>query len=280
MANETMAAYWADEAGPEWVANQEVFDHLLEPFGRAALDGLGLQTGESVLDVGCGFGTTAIEAAEIVGSSGRVVGIDISPAMVERATVRAAMRGLDNVGFLVADAQVHRFTRPVDTVVSRFGVMFFDDPVAAFANLHSVVRPGGRLSFVCWQSPDQNPWITAPVRAWAPYLPEPPAPIRADAPGPFAFADGDRVSAILAAAGWDDITVAAEHDDARMGGGRGVEGALEQALATSTGRALRGSLPPDRLDAAMDDLRALFAERLVEGDVVFPAAAWLVTARR
>ena len=275
-----MAAYWADDAGPEWVANQEVFDHLLEPFGRAALAGLGLQPGESVLDVGCGFGTTAIEAAELVGPSGRVVGVDIAPTMVERAAARAASRRLDNVTFLVADAQVHRFARPVDTVVSRFGVMFFDDPVAAFANLHSVVRPGGRLSFVCWQSPDVNPWITAPVRAWAPYLPEPPSPIPPDAPGPFAFADASRVSTILTSAGWDDVAVVAELDDARMGGGRGVEGALDQALATSTGRALRGALPPDRLHDAMDDLRALFAERLVGGDVVFPAAAWLVTARR
>lgn len=280
MANETMAAYWADEAGPEWVANQEVFDHLLEPFGRAALAGLGLQPGESVLDVGCGFGTTSIEAAEIVGAGGRVVGVDIAPAMVERAALRAEMRGLDAVSFLVADAQVHRFTRPVDTIVSRFGVMFFDDPVAAFANLHSVVRPGGRLSFVCWQSPEVNPWITAPVRAWAPYLPEPPTPLAPGAPGPFAFADDARVTSILSTAGWHDVALTPVSDDARMGGGRGVDGALAQALATSTGRTLRSALPPERLDAAMDDLRALFAERLVGQDVVFPAAAWLVTARR
>jgi hypothetical protein len=133
---------------------------------------------------------------------------------------------------------------------------------------------------VCWQSPEANPWITAPVRAWAPYLPDTPTPVRPGAPGPFAFADDVRVASILATSGWQDVALAPVSDDARMGGGRGVEGALDQALATSTGRTLRSALPPDRLDAAMDDLRALFAERLVDGDVVFPAAAWLVTARR
>lgn len=280
MPNEKMAAYWTSDAGPEWVDHEAEFDHLLEPFGRAALDALALRPGESVLDVGCGFGTTVIEAAELVGPTGRVVGIDVSPVMIERAELRAQMRMLDTASFLVADAQVHHFERPVDTIVSRFGVMFFDDPVAAFSNLHSVVRPGGRMAFVCWQSMADNPWISVSAVSWAPFLPEPPAPLLPGAPGPFAFADPDRVRSILADSGWTAVEVAPFLTDARLGGGRGLEGAVDQSLATSTGRALRAALPADRFDQAVDALRDSLRAHLVDGEVILPAAAWVVTARR
>ena len=280
MPNEQMAAYWSEQAGPEWVANEDVFDHMLEPFGRAVLDALALTAGESVLDVGCGFGTTAREAAALVGPSGRVVGIDVSPPMIDLARARAAELGAGNVSFVVADAQVHRFDRPVDTIVSRFGVMFFDDPVAAFAHLHSVVRPGGRLAFVCWQEQDRNPWISAPARAWQRHLPETFTPPPPEAPGPFAFASRERVERILSAAGWTDVSVGALETEARMGAGRGIEGAVQQVMATSTGRMLRDSLSAEVMDQAMADLRSLLTEHLRDGEVVFPAAAWVATARR
>lgn len=278
--NDAMVAYWTEQAGPEWVENEEVFDHMLEPFGRVALEALALIEGESVLDVGCGFGSTSIAAARLVGPGGRVVGVDVSPVMIERAVERVGELGLANVAFEVADAQVHRFTRPIDTVVSRFGVMFFADPVAAFANLHAVVRPGGRLSFVCWQQPDRNPWVLAPLEAWRPFLAEPPAPPAVGVPGPFGFADADTVRDVLTRSGWRDVAIGDHRDVARLGGARGVEGALEQMLATTTGRALRDQLSPDRYLAALDALRSLLARHLRGDEVEFPAAAWSVTARR
>lgn len=278
--NDEMVAYWAERAGPEWVANEDVFDHELEPFGRAVLDALALQPGESVLDIGCGFGSTSIDAARAVGEHGRVVGVDVSPAMVQRAEERVRELGLRNVSFVLGDAQVHRFDRPVDTVVSRFGVMFFADPVAAFANIHAVVRPGGRLAFVCWQAPSVNPWFLAPLEAWTPFLPSAPAAPSIGVPGPFGFADDDRIRDVLSQSGWSDVSVTSLPHDVRLGGRRGVEGAVQQMLASSAGRSLRDQLPPDRFGEAMDALRNVLQSHLVGDDVVFPGAVWIVTAVR
>lgn len=279
-ANEAMAAYWTDQAGPEWVRNEQFFDHMLEPFGLAVLDALHPTPGESVLDVGCGYGTTSIAAARRVGRGGRVVGIDISPPMIERARERVRALAFDQVSFVVGDAQTHQLDRPVDTVVSRFGVMFFSDPTAAFANLHAVVRPGGRLAVVCWREPSLNPWMLAPIDAWRPYLADAPPPPVVGAPGPFGFADDARVAEVLDRAGWRNVQIVEHRGEARLGAGRGVEGALEQTMASSTARALRDQLEPGRRDAALADLRAALAAHVQGDDVVYPASAWIVTAER
>src|SRR5262249_6517301 len=148
---------------------------------------------ERVLDVGCGTGQTSIELARRAGPGGAVTGIDISAPMLARARARAADAGARTVTFLDADAQTHRFDpASLDVCFSRFGIMFFAAPDAAFANLRSALRPAGRLAFVCWQSMRDNPWMLVPLMAAAAHitLPPPPAP---DAPGPFSFADADRV---------------------------------------------------------------------------------------
>lgn len=278
--NEAMATYWAEQAGPEWVRNEQFFDHMLEPFGVAVLDALRLSPGESVLDVGCGYGTTSIDAAHRVGGTGRVLGIDISPPMIERARQRVRDLALEQASFVVGDAQTHQFDRPVDTVVSRFGVMFFDDPVAAFANLHAIVRPGGRLAVVCWREPSLNPWMLAPVEAWTPYFAEPPPRPVSGAPGPFGLADHATLTEVLDRSGWRAVSIVEHAGESRLGAGRGVEGALEQTMASSTARALRDQLPPEHRDAAMAQLRSMLDAHRRGDDVVYPASAWLVTAER
>src|SRR5881628_2723223 len=153
--------------------------------------------GERVIDIGCGCGDTTIALARRVGPAGLVLGIDVSAPMLARAADAAREAGVAHVRFEHADAQTHRFpAQAFDVLYSRFGVMFFSDPAAAFGNLRTALRPGGRLGFVCWQAVPENPWIAVPLEAAAQHmaLPPPPAP---GAPGPFSFADPERVRRIL-----------------------------------------------------------------------------------
>lgn len=201
-----MAAYW-DRAGQVWVEHQALLDRLLAPIARAVVDAAGPVNGQAVLDVGCGSGATTFEAAWRTGPAGRAMGVDISGALVELARRRAGEDGMEGVAFLLADAQTHAFDPEFDAIVSRFGVMFFPDPVAAFANLRRALKPDGRLAFAAWRSPEENPLSLIPLNAAAPFLPEIPR-FQKDAPGRFAFADPDRVRTILEASGWREVAIA------------------------------------------------------------------------
>jgi SAM-dependent methyltransferase len=276
--NREQAAYWNEEAGQRWVAMQRDIDAQLEPFGRPVMDELELAAGTHVLDVGCGAGATSLMLAAYV-RPGRVVGVDISAALLERA--RARGEAIDNLQFELADAQIFAFAPATfDAIFSRFGVMFFGDPVAAFANLRAAVRPGGELGFVCWRAMDENPAFVLPLTAGLPFLPEPPAPPEPDAPGPFAFADAARVRTILERAGWAEIDVTAHDTDLVFAGRSDMEGAIDLALQIGPlARAL------STFDAAMhaqvrDAVREAFAPHHGPAGVVLPAATWIVTARR
>lgn len=205
MSDQDMAAYW-DRAGRVWVEQQELLDRMYQPIARAVADAADPRAGEAVLDVGCGAGATTFEVAWRVGPEGRAVGVDISPALLELARRRVGEAGLEGVEFLQADAQTHVFKADFDAIVSRFGVMFFPDPVAAFANLRAALKPDGRLAFACWRGPEDNAIATVPLAAAAPFLPSLPK-FEKDAPGRFGFADPDRVRAILAASGWRDVVI-------------------------------------------------------------------------
>jgi SAM-dependent methyltransferase len=219
-ANREMAAMWNDASGRTWVELQSVLDASIASFVPLIVDAAFPGEGGGVLDVGCGAGATTLAMARRVGSAGACVGADISAPLVEAARKRAAAEGVPNVRYVEADAQTYPFDAATfDAVISRFGVMFFDDPPAAFANIHRATRPGAKLAFAAWRGPRENPFMTAPARAAGSLFPElkPPDP---DAPGMFAFADGDKVRRILEASGWGDIdvqpvdvpcTVAAEH---------------------------------------------------------------------
>jgi len=196
---------WARE-GEQWVAEAGRYDTMLEPFGQAVLAAASLSPGERVADVGCGNGALTIDAARRVGPTGMAVGIDISAPMLDLARRRATQAGVGNVEFVEADAQVRRFGGGgLDAVLSRFGVMFFDDPEAAFANLAGALRPGGRLAFACWQDLFQNEWMLVPGAAAAQHvgLPE----MEPGAPGPFALADAGRVELLLASARFQDVSL-------------------------------------------------------------------------
>jgi SAM-dependent methyltransferase len=279
--NAEQITYWNDTAGPKWVAYEALLDAQIRPLGEAAMDRAEIREGDRVLDVGCGTGQTSIELARRVGPTAKVTGVDISAPMLARARTRADGAGVRNVDFLEADAQTQRFApESVDVCFSRFGVMFFAAPDAAFANLCRALRPTGRLGFVCWQQLPDNPWMMVPLVAAAAHitLPPPPAP---DAPGPFSFADQGRVRGILERAGFADVTFEDHRTTLTIGG----DGPLDQAVdfllqgVGPTSAAMRQADPALRATVSTAVRDALQPFHTPQG-VRMACAAWLVTARR
>ena len=267
-----------DTEGPAdvWVTEAERFDSMLAPFGRRLLTTAALELGERVLDVGCGNGAISLEAARDVGPGGRVTGLDLSAPMLEVARRRAEERGVD-IDFTQGDAQTASFDQPFDIVVSRFGVMFFDDPEAAFANLAKAARAGGRLCFACWQEMVANEWIAVPAMAMVahvgiPDLPEP------GTPGPFALADAGRTRELLASAGWSEVGVE-EHRDA-MWMGRDPEDVVAFMLSDEMGRRLVEGKDREVVSAGTEAALEALRPYVTAGGVVLGGASWLVTAKK
>lgn len=203
-ANREQSALWNGPSGEAWVNGQALLDATFERFEQLLVDEVDSTAARRVLDVGCGSGAVTRAIARHLGATGTCTGIDISAPLIELARQRAAREAVA-AEFLLADAQTHEFTGArFDLAVSRFGVMFFDDPVAAFANLCGALRPGGQLRAATFRAVSENPFMTTAERAATPLLPHVP-PRRPDAPGQFAFADPERVRGILAAAGWSAI---------------------------------------------------------------------------
>ncbi|MFN4017568.1 MAG: class I SAM-dependent methyltransferase [Reyranella sp.] len=267
------AAHWNGAGGQGWLKAQARLDHSLVEIGRRVLALADAQPGETAIDVGCGPGGTTAALAQSVGSGGHVLGVDISQPLIDAALTRR----LPNATFVVADAGTYPFdAASADLVFSRFGVMFFADPVAAFTNLRRALKPSGRLAFVCWRAPRENPWSLAPVKAAAPFLPPLPRPGPED-PGQFAFADPARVERILKGAGFTGLAI--EPLDVQMWMGGDVAD-----VVTSAGRF--GPLArafADADPAAVAKAKAAIVELLkphaTRDGVSLPGGCWLVSAR-
>ena len=205
--NQAQAALWNDLSGRTWVDLQDMLDRLFQPFEKLLIDVAVAAGGERVLDVGCGAGSTTLAVARALGPTSRCTGIDISALLIAKAKARAAAESAANVTFLAADAQTYDFSADTfDIVMSRLGVMFFDGPEAAFANLRRAARPGARLAFLAWRSRDENPFMTTAECAAAAIVKE--LEIRGDdGPGQFGFASGQRVKGILEGSGWTSIEI-------------------------------------------------------------------------
>ncbi|KUL28082.1 class I SAM-dependent methyltransferase [Streptomyces regalis] len=205
-SGDEQAARWNGPGGNAWVEAQGVLDEVLRPFEDLLVEAVSAERARHVLDVGCGTGGTTVAVARRLGPGGHCVGVDISETMITAARKRAEREGTP-VSFVRADAQDHAFEPAAfDLVISRFGVMFFNDPVQAFANLRRAAGEGAGLRFIAWRSPAENPFMTTAERAAAPILPNLPAR-RPDGPGQFAFADSDRVHRILEESGWSGIDI-------------------------------------------------------------------------
>jgi len=275
-ANSLQVEYWNDVAGPKWVALDGLINDQIEGLGRTAIERAAPRPGEAVLDVGCGCGHSSVELAGHVGETGRVLGVDVSEPMLVQA--RSLARAAANLDFQVADAQTHGFEAAAfDLAFSRFGVMFFDDPQAAFANILRALRPGGRLVFVCWQEIAKNPWMAIPGAAAMQHL-DPPAPPDPSAPGPFAFADRERVAGLLEAAGFSKVHHEALAARVTVGRGLGRAEILEFLVQMGpAGAAMRQAVPE-----VQKRIRASVAEAvtpwLTDEGMVAEALCWVVRA--
>lgn len=272
--NTRQAALWNDASGKAWVEMQPILDQVMAPFERLVVDAGYPREGGNVLDIGCGAGATTLAMARRVGNDGNCVGLDISQPLVALATKRKGAEKAANASFEVGDAQTYAFEAgKFDAVVSRFGVMFFDDPVAAFANIRQAASRGSKLAFVAWRGPAENDFMTTAARAAAPFLPPAPAP-DPDAPGQFAFANAAKVKRILETSGWSSIEVEqvdvpcriAEDDLIRFVTRLGPVGAALREVDRATAEKITAVLP------------AAFAPFVEDGEARFNAACWLVTA--
>jgi SAM-dependent methyltransferase len=272
--NAEQAALWNGPAGRAWVETQAVLDRLFEPFERQLVEAVHAGEGRRVLDIGCGTGAVTLALARRLGPQAECTGVDISGPMVAVARERAASEG-STARFVEADAQVHAFERAAfDTLVSRFGVMFFDDFVQAFANLRRAASSNAAMKFIAWRAADENPFMTTAERAAAPLLPEL-AARRPGGPGQFAFADRERLAGLLAQGGWTGIDIEPldvactlpESELVRYVSWLGPVGAiLQKADEATRTRVVR-------------TVRAAFEPFVHGGEVRFTAACWWVQAR-
>jgi len=270
-------AYWRGAGGEQWVRNQEFGDRQFAPVTEVLFPAAAAEPGERVVDIGCGCGTTTIMLAGIVGPQGRVLGIDVSEAMLALARKRAPQGA--PVEFVCADATGYEFPRGVfDLLFSRHGVMFFADPERAFANLRTVLKPGGRLAFSCFRAPRDNPWAMTPLQAARPFVPPLPK-LGPEDPGPFSFADEARVRRILGAAGFTDIALKPVDVAFDVAAGQGLDAAVKNVTELGpTSRALQGQSAEVRAQVVAA-VRAALAPFVKGQSIPLGAALWLVTAR-
>jgi ubiquinone/menaquinone biosynthesis C-methylase UbiE len=273
-ANADQIAMWNGCAGRGWVEAQASLDRLFAPFEDLLVEAVAKYKARRVLDIGCGTGATTLAIARLLGRNGTAVGLDISEPMIALANQRAALENAPP-RFLCADAQTYAFdAASFDMIVSRFGTMFFDDSVHAFANLRRAATSGARLHTIVWRSPADNPFMIAAEKAAAPFLPQMPAR-NPDAPGQFALADRNRVYSILEKAGWSEIAIEPLDVACTL-----PERELNDYITRlgPLGRVLPKLEEPAR-SRIVAAVRAAFEPYVQGAEVRFTGACWTVSAR-
>lgn len=278
--NVGMAEFWNGNGGKNWVSRETRLESSLKVFGQQAINAGSISPGQRILDIGFGCGETAIELAKKVGPQGQVHGVDISVAMVEAAEKKSLDKGIANLTFECGDAQTKTF--PVDyydLIFSRFGVMFFDDPIGAFKNIYKSLKPGGRLAFICWAPRDQNAWVGLPLQVVAKHLSLPPSP-GSDEPGPFSLSEEPRVSGILDAVGFTNVSVESFQTPFVLG--EDVDEALSflMQLAPSGSAINNAEADEDTRARIAVDMAELLKSHESDKGIAMSAAALLVTARK
>ena len=273
--NADQIAYWNGPGGQGWADRRAKQDILLEPIANVLINRAGPKPGERVLDIGCGAGATTIALAKAVAPGGFALGIDISGPMLSYAR-ECAPKDL-SLDFVLADATVHPFDpASFDLLVSRFGVMFFADPVVSFMNLRRALKSSGRLAFVCWREPRENPWMMVPLQAVYKHVPKMP-PVGPEDPGPFSFASEERVTRILGGAGFAGVTLE-RHDiamDIAVGGG--LDAAVEGALGIGPANLALQGHPAEVREAARKTVREALQPFVRGQSVPLPGSMWIVT---
>lgn len=273
--------YWNGQAGQNWINENQLTDIMYEPFGNKAVERAEPASGEHILDIGCGCGTTTLELAKLVAPGGAITALDVSSVMLDVARKKTEAAVVP-VNFLNADAETCALDpETYDVMFSQFGVMFFANPSAAFANFHRALKPGGRIAFVCWRGPERNPFMMVPFNAVRSFMPEL-APPNPDAPAsPLSFESKEKVGGLLDEAGFVDVLFEPFETDASMG-----EGSLEEctrfviAFAGGTvGAVIRGA-GEENTAAIVNTLQAGLAPYHAENRIKLGASAWIISARR
>ena len=270
MSNEEQIEYWNDKAGLKWTQQQDAMDQMMAPATSLLIDAAAIASRERVLDIGCGTGETTLIAVE---AGADVTGVDVSEPMLNLARSRVDGRA----EMLLTDASEYHADEGFDLILSRFGVMFFEDPVAAFSIIRTNLKPGGRMVFACWQSPKVNQWVMVPMQAIKPFLPETP---EADphAPGPFAFADAERVKDILTQAGFGDVSITPHSIDLCMSHSDGTEGAIDFASQVGPAARALAEVDDDVKPLMLKALEKAFAPHDDNGRVTLSGGIWIVRA--
>ena len=274
--NQDQGQAWNEASGRSWVRQDAEMTKRLSSINKLLLDNLGKVDGQRILDIGCGSGTTTIALAELVGQNGNVTGLDISAPLLELARQKAGANQL--IDFIQADAQSHQFTAPYyDLVISRFGVMFFENPLKAFTNIRGAMRQNGRLSFVCWAPFQENEFFTLPlqiVQTHTKQMFDNPG----KEPGPFAFSDADYLDDVLNKAGFQRISIAKKSVEISNDGSPEEDADLMMEIGFG-GRALRSAEPDDAtIKAVRDDFIAQSQAHFDGSKISYDGTIYLVNA--
>ncbi|MDJ0949290.1 MAG: class I SAM-dependent methyltransferase [Alphaproteobacteria bacterium] len=273
--------FWNEILVPKFIAFKHILVDGLTHHSEAIFPSLPVKEGDRVLDVGCGFGDTAIKLAERVGPSGSVVGLDCCTAFLDYGREDAARRGATNVSFMEGDALLEQFEPEYDFVFSRFGTMFFANPVAGLRNMRCALKPGGIMTHIVWRAPDVNPWLSMAKDVVLGFLPPPGEDARTCGPGPFSMADQPMVSKMMEIAGYEDI--AFERVDAPVLIGRTVEDAINFQLALGpAGEVFReageeAEAKRGEIEAALAD--AIDAQKKETDGIVMESSSWVISGR-
>jgi SAM-dependent methyltransferase len=278
-SNSAQAEFWNSVASRAWADQHERQDRALAGLAAAALGFAAPRAGERVLDIGCGSGTTVLELATRIGPSGHVLGADISQTSVARARERIAAAGLRQAEVICADVATHPFASDsFDLVFSRLGVMFFNDPTAAFINVHRAMKPAGRLAVAVFRRASENPWPSAPVAAVRHLLPPMPPP-GPEEPGMFSWGDPARVQRILEDAGFREVSMTPVDLEYQLAGAGGAAEAAEFSLLFGPLTRILPDLPPEQREAVRSALEGFFQGLVTPQGVALATAFWVVQAR-
>ena len=278
--NKNQKDFWSGKGGDIWVERQNAMDTMLSPLGEAALNKLNFNEEENVLDIGCGCGHTTLNIAKRIGPSGNVTGLDISEPMLKRAKESAVEMSITNTSFKCVDVQTEDLGDQIySSAFSRFGVMFFEDSIAAFKNINKSLISGGYLSFVCWQSPAVNPWQSLFIQEVKKFLDLPSPPPRS--PGPFAFMESEYVSSILEESKFQDIRIEGHEAEVNMFSGRSLSDSVKDYISINpvVTQMLKESSENQIAEIVNSGIEA-FSPYYSEKGLIFPSATWLVTARK
>ncbi len=276
--NSDQIEFWNGEAATKWVDFNPLLDRMMEPLSQLTMALAAPQPGEHVLDVGCGCGDTSLDLAKSIAPGGTVTGLDVSTPMLALARERAEAASAAAT-FINADAETHPLPRSeFDLMFSRFGVMFFSNPKAAFANFHGALKSGGRVAFVCWRALDLNPWVTIPCEAARPFAPAFELP-KTDEPGQFAFARKEWLEEILEHSGFMNAQIESHEITQRVGSGD-LDACVEVILKLGPVSRLLREAATDAVPAITAAVREAVAPYHDGTSIVLPAAVWVVGAQR